>query len=406
MIGQFLYALVPTGVLLLIGRRIDVAENEAAARRAFLFLLGGVIVLLAAALLVPGQACCPQADQLMALAATAMIPVLLLQWQKVRRQHTNSLLVGGAALIALLLLLFALSRPRFGPVPVVVVTGSLVTLLMWNAARWQGRGRVLMLGLIGLLLSLVIVRLYIPNSLFYAWPEPAQFGLLLVSLIVWPLVVPILLGMIALHLITNRPYRIERIAAGLLAAALIVALFITQFGEVWLLDIANDDLGVIFVTLLPLLGAAIMTLLLIWSGRWRALAVFALLLGLTITLVNKVQHADSSPSEIAAARAAQIDTAIQAYYQDNGTYPDDLLALTPRYLLTLPNVVLFSRQTWCYESGSDYYRFGYVHRPAFNAPNDYITIKVAGEVGDLPGETWDCDAQWAAYHEKYAPLSR
>ncbi len=406
MIAQFLYALVPTGVLLLIGRRIDMAASETAARRAFLFLLGGVILLLAAALLVPGQAWGPQADQLIALAATAMIPVLLLQWQKTRRRQTTLLLIGGAALIVLLLLLFALSRPRFGPVPVVIVAGGLFTLLMWNAGRWQGRGRALILALIGLLLCLVIVKLYIPNSLFYAWPEPAQFALLLVSLIIWPLVVPILLGMIALHLIAARPYRIERIAAGLAAAALILTLFITQFGEVWLLDIANDDLGVIFVTLLPLLGGGIMTLLLIWSGRWRGLAVYVLLLSMTVVLGNKVQSADTSPTEVAAARAAQIDSAIQAYYQDNGTYPDDLLALTPRYLLTLPNAILFSKQNWCYEGGSDYYRFGYIYRPTYNAPDDYITIKMAGEAGNFPSETWACDAQLAAYHAVYAPLSR
>ncbi len=405
LLEHFFLTLVPTGILLWIGRRIELSETEQAARRAFFFLLGVLLLALTAVFLLDST-CCPPLPYFVMLAATGLIPIVLLQWSKVRTRQTTLILLGSVILGTILGLRYALSGPGYAFMPILMVGGGTLTLAIWQLSRVRSRWSILVFLALALLMALLVVQLVLPNSIRNTWSDSTQQWLDLVTLTIWPGIVPILIGMIVLRLISPRPYRIGRIAAGLIVIAVMVSLTILEYREVWLSDIANDNLGIAFFQMLPALGAGLIVLLLIWKGSWRALTVFALLAVISVSIANAVQYPTGMrPTDVVAQRAAQIDSAIQAYFQDNGTYPDTLLALTPRYLLTLPNAALFRNQTWCYESGADYYRFGYVHRPAFGVPSEFITVKLAGEGGTLPAQPWVCDAQLAEYQAEYSSLN-
>jgi hypothetical protein len=84
------------------------------------------------------------------------------------------------------------------------------------------------------------------------------------------------------------------------------------------------------------------------------------------------------------ARAARTIEAVEAYYSQEGHYPESLGQLTPRYILSVPQPVIIYGQKWCYEGGPNYYRLGYVNREHWSAPYLIGTLhKAAGDVPDI-----------------------
>lgn len=103
-----------------------------------------------------------------------------------------------------------------------------------------------------------------------------------------------------------------------------------------------------------------------------------------------------NPLAMTTARAQKIDNAIGRYNQATGVYPNQLADLSPRYLLWVPPPLTGRGQVWCYQSGSDYYRLGYVfyqryYRPTY--PTPFTEIRVSGARGELPSGPWMCDLE-------------
>jgi hypothetical protein len=100
------------------------------------------------------------------------------------------------------------------------------------------------------------------------------------------------------------------------------------------------------------------------------------------------------PHARTARRAEQINRAILRYHAEQGRYPQALADLTPGYLLYLPTPFIIQHQDWCYQSGSDFYRLGYVYRDYFSTP---ASVKVFAAAGQPPDPSWPCDAEAAKY---------
>lgn len=106
------------------------------------------------------------------------------------------------------------------------------------------------------------------------------------------------------------------------------------------------------------------------------------------------------PQAVTAARAEGIDQAIQRYREKTGEYPPNLKVLAPGYLPILLGPLTGRGQVWCYQSGEDYYRLGYViyeryHQYADVTPfwEPYYEIKVSSSAGQPPGTAWMCDEE-------------
>lgn len=100
------------------------------------------------------------------------------------------------------------------------------------------------------------------------------------------------------------------------------------------------------------------------------------------------------PQAITRYRADRLTQAIVRYHTDVGVYPLSLTALTPNYLPFILGPLTGRDQVWCYESGQDYYRLGYVYYQRYYGPtfpDPYYEIKIHSSAGQLPDGSWICD---------------
>jgi len=95
------------------------------------------------------------------------------------------------------------------------------------------------------------------------------------------------------------------------------------------------------------------------KNRWSGAAF--LLIAPTLIILAFGLGLRFDPHAITEARAIQIRQAIESYHQDTGAYPAELEDLSPNYLPLLLGPLTGRGQTWCYQSGTDYYQLG---RPA------------------------------------------
>lgn len=93
------------------------------------------------------------------------------------------------------------------------------------------------------------------------------------------------------------------------------------------------------------------------------------------------------PMRVTEQLADVVDHAIQHYHTDHQSYPRTLAELRSHYLFVVPRPVFASEDTWCYDSGADYYRLGYLSH--VNSPNDLILLTSAGVP---PSGQWRCKA--------------
>ncbi len=101
---------------------------------------------------------------------------------------------------------------------------------------------------------------------------------------------------------------------------------------------------------------------------------------------------------ITTARAQELEQAIRQYQQDTGAYPATLADLSPAYQKIILGPLTGRGQTWCYQSGADYYRLGYVYFQRYYEYPDgtpfwepYYSIEVPSSTGQLPPGEWICD---------------
>jgi hypothetical protein len=113
-----------------------------------------------------------------------------------------------------------------------------------------------------------------------------------------------------------------------------------------------------------------------------------------VAVISLSQGWKLSAFEMTEQRAAAVKSAIESYYQENGVYPDELVELSPRYLLFVPPPVVVRTGGWCYQSGSGFYRLGYISGDFTYFDSDF-RVETYAQAGDLPASSWACD-EWRA----------
>lgn len=108
------------------------------------------------------------------------------------------------------------------------------------------------------------------------------------------------------------------------------------------------------------------------------------------------------PHGITGRRAEGYARAIEDYKAATGKYPASLTDLTPAYLPFLYGPLNGRGRAWCYDSGPDYYRLGYVFFQRYyevGFPTPYYEIKVLHNTGSPPAGDWMCDQELDRYKE-------
>lgn len=187
----------------------------------------------------------------------------------------------------------------------------------------------------------------------------------------------------------------------LAAIPLALIAFQTILLSIW--DVATDSVGGLITLLLTGIVTIGSAILMAWSMPRRriwiavlfSLCVPAIMQGaMQLGTYDKNGTWGTTPHIMTERRAESINKAIQQYYAGNQRYPQTLHDLTPRYILYIPNPYIIPGQDWCYEGGTDYYRFGYVFREFFSAS---ATVKVYSSAGDPPAPSWACDKEAEKY---------
>ena len=102
--------------------------------------------------------------------------------------------------------------------------------------------------------------------------------------------------------------------------------------------------------------------------------------------------------EITEWRAEHIAQALEQFHAREGSYPESLGALTPRYLLFVQQPVILAGEKWCYESNGNYFRLSAFYREAFSMP---VSLHVYESAGDLPSSPPTCEERLAEMKKKY-----
>jgi hypothetical protein len=135
---------------------------------------------------------------------------------------------------------------------------------------------------------------------------------------------------------------------------------------VW--DTTDDPLGyfwLVFPILAVLLASALVVSGLAGKARWAGV-LYLLLIPALIAVAALAQGVDFR--QLTRARAERVKQAIETYYVREGHYPQDLQQLVPWYTVSLSQPLIMYGQSWCYQGGPDYYRFGYLDRDHWSSP--------------------------------------
>ncbi|HNQ94124.1 MAG TPA: hypothetical protein PKH47_05550, partial [Anaerolineales bacterium] len=100
---------------------------------------------------------------------------------------------------------------------------------------------------------------------------------------------------------------------------------------------------------------------------------------------------------LTSQNAERVVQAIESFYAREGRYPESLSDLTPRFILALPEPIIIYGQTWCYESGDDYYRLGYVDREHWSDPR--MIGRIYKAEGQPAQQSLMCEAEIAALQQ-------
>ena len=175
----------------------------------------------------------------------------------------------------------------------------------------------------------------------------------------------------------------------------------TRLASIW--DVATDGLRGIFLIGTTSLAAIASALILSWklSGKRKLAATFfAVLVPVMMIGAERLGTLDRNgvwgtlPGQVTESRAERINQGILDFHAENGTYPQTLSELTPRYLLYIPVPYIIPRQDWCYEGSANYYRLGYVDRKMFSLP---ASVRIYAAAGEPPDPAWSCDEEAAKY---------
>lgn len=211
---------------------------------------------------------------------------------------------------------------------------------------------------------ILLIGLLIPSSSLMADREPGPVSTLIWSTLL--LLPPLALVNAGILLHSG----LEKSSALLLALGILLLVrTIYNLYDLTLWDNTDDPLGYIWL-ILPILAALLSGVMLSVAlpGRLKlAGPVYIILVSVLLIAVSaSAQRVDFRQET--AGRAERTVHAIESYYARRGSYPETLSQLTPWYILSLPKPMVIYGQDWCYESGGDFYRLGYLDREHWSDP--------------------------------------
>lgn len=148
--------------------------------------------------------------------------------------------------------------------------------------------------------------------------------------------------------------------------------------------------------LLSLIAGVLLALTL--RGWRRLTGPLYVLLVTAVTVVAFVRGWNVSAFQMTERRAALVDGAITAYYDEHSSYPTALADLSPRYLPLLPPPVVVRTGGWCYQSTDSAYRLGYISGVFTYFEQDF-KVESYSQLGQLPDDR-DCDELLARFQAK------
>jgi hypothetical protein len=146
-----------------------------------------------------------------------------------------------------------------------------------------------------------------------------------------------------------------------------VLLYDLYWLAIW--DSTTDSLDYLWIygpVLTAVFAGVLIASLLPWKVKWMGLCYALLIPVLMIVVFNFGKGINFR--QLTDSRAARITQAVEAYYSREGRYPQQLRQLTPGYMLSIPSPVIIQGGNWCYQSGADYFRLGYLDRDHWSSP--------------------------------------
>lgn len=193
-------------------------------------------------------------------------------------------------------------------------------------------------------------------------------------------------------------HRVKNVSLGLCALLILRTLYNLYVLTLW--DNTYDPLGYLWL-IVPVFAALISGLMLsmaLSDVKKLAGPLYTILAtALLISVSALAQHVDFHRET--TRRAARIVQTIESYYEREGSYPESLSQLTPWYILSLPKPMIIYGQDWCYQSGSDYYRLGYIDREHWSNPN--LIGQLYKSVGDVPDIRGICLKEFTAIQNSH-----
>jgi MFS family permease len=133
------------------------------------------------------------------------------------------------------------------------------------------------------------------------------------------------------------------------------------------------------------------------DGRKWPAGVFAILIPFVLFSAFSTGNG-ADYQALTARRAARIQAALEDYRTKHEAYPQDLQALVPGELLTVPQPAIFPSGGWCYQSGEDFYQLSTYYRRYFSTP---LSLRVYAAAGNPPAPEPACQARLADLKSKY-----
>lgn len=382
------------------------AEDDRAQRRFILYLLAVAVLLLLALLaatLVTRQGNSPSSRVSSLLMMSSVVGVLALLALRARK-----LVAMGRApkALALLLLVGYVGLMASGVGMLVGLTtflilpGAAVLVLGWALGRRFRKTAIFA----ALLLLLILFAL---NASWFAPSGDRQpllaalLNLLRTSSFVSPRLAVVLAAVLLTNTLRAPDGRISAVRRGLsilLALALLGYLAYSIFwASVW--DQTSDGLGGLFLMIssAPVAVAAGMVMTFALNGRRRMVGILFTVLAPLLLYQAFERGWDASYHAVTEARAERIAQSLEEYKQREGVYPATLDALTPRYLLGVPQPVELQGEEWCYQGGDDFFRLGAFAREYFSTP---VELRVYHSAGD-PDSVWRCEERLPEMKERY-----
>ncbi len=343
----------------------------------------------------------PTSSLAMALlpAGTGLLAIATVAWIQAGRPWPLSPTQTGLLGVGLVVIGVSVWRVSQGPIALLMLALGPVCGLAWSAPTGPRRA-LAWPALAAVWLAGPLLWLLTPEASLSREPDAPTLAYSLVIYLVWPGLTTALAGRLVFAALTPEGGSgwIRRGLSLASAAALIATIGgLVIYQTTW--DLATDGLNALGLVSMAVLPAAVAAgMLMGWSlpgGRRLGGLAFAAVVPLALFQVISDGLLTTRPLDLTQARAAAMAQAIERFHAEQGHYPATLAELPAWFHTRLFEPVIWRDETWCYEGGADFYRLGYVHRPAFGVPAEYISLKLTASAGAPPAARWVCDERLA-----------